>query len=234
MIPLRDLNPSRTTPYLVYAAIVACVAVFVWQIRVGLPQSAFLLGAIPAQLFEKTGVELPIAVESPVEPWVTLFSSMFMHGSIMHLAGNMLFLWVFGDNIEDAMGHFRFIVFYLLCGLAAALGHAALHPDSAVPMIGASGAISGVLGGYLLLYPRAQVMTLIPIFFLIRIVPLPAWLWIGFWIVGQTVSGVASYTASTGAASGVAYFAHIGGFVAGVILVRFFIDDSRLRAPPAF
>ncbi len=164
LIPLRDDNPTQLTPVVSYAIIAACVLVFLWQISLGANQQAavYSLGLIPTVLLQ--GASLPPELTT-VPPLATVFTSMFLHGGWLHLIGNMLYLWIFADNIEDAMGHGRFVVFYLLCGIAAALAQALPAPGSEIPMIGASGAISGVLGAYLLLHPRAHVMVLIPLGF---------------------------------------------------------------------
>ncbi|PSQ92901.1 MAG: rhomboid family intramembrane serine protease, partial [Proteobacteria bacterium SW_6_67_9] len=174
MIPLKDDNPTEIPPLVSYTVLAACVAVFLWQFS--LVQSAqremvFALGMIPAVLFGQASLPPDVALVPPV---ATLFTSMFLHGGWMHLIGNMLYLWIFGDNVEDAMGHTRFLVFYLLCGLAAALAQAALNPGSEVPMVGASGAISGLLGAYLVLHPKAHVLVLIPLGVFTQIVRLPA------------------------------------------------------------
>ena len=159
------------------------------------------------------GTDLP--PEIPLPLWATLFTSVFMHGSIMHVLGNMLYLWIFGDNVEDAMGPLRFLVFYLLCGLAATFAQVALGPSTTVPLLGASGAIAGALAAYFMLFPYSRVMTLVPIFFFLRLVSIPAVFFLGFWFILQVISG----TTSLGASAGVAWFAHIGGFVAGALLV---------------
>lgn len=168
-------------------------------------------GLIPAELL--AGKDLPPTIPVPI--WFTLLTSMFLHGGLLHLLGNMLYLWIFGDNVEDAMGPLRFIVFYLLCGLAAAFAQIAVNPVSSIPMVGASGAIAGILAAYFMLYPRARVLTLVPLFFFLRLVAVPAAFLLGFWFIWQVLAG----TGSTGDAGGVAFFAHIGGFVAGLFLV---------------
>jgi len=166
---------------------------------------------IPAELLN--GRDLPPTI--PIPLWLTLLTSMFLHGGIMHLLGNMLYLWIFGDNVEDAMGSIRFLGFYLLCGIAATFAQIAIGASSSIPMIGASGAIAGVLAAYFMLYPRSRVLTLIPLFFFMRLVALPAVFLLGFWFVLQVISGVNSFANS----GGVAFFAHIGGFIAGLFLV---------------
>ena len=217
MIPLHDDNPTTITPVLTVALIVACVLVFLWQLSLGpqLERMIYALGVIPAVLLGH--MQLPERVEV-VAPVTTLFTSMFMHGGWMHLIGNMLYLWIFGNNIEEAMGRVRFIVFYLLCGIAAALAQALPDPQSQVPMIGASGAISGVLGAYLLLWPHARVLVAIPFGFYLHTVRLKAGWVLGFWFVLQLISSAGS----VGQQGGVAFGAHIGGFVAGMLLVPLF------------
>ena len=217
MIPLHDDNPTTTPPLLTVMLIVACVLVFFWQLSLGPQQErmVYALGVIPAVLFGYLQLPEGIAL---VAPPATVFSAMFLHGGWMHLIGNMLYLWIFGNNIEDAMGHGRFIIFYLLCGIAAALAQALPDPHSQIPMIGASGAISGVLGAYLLLYPHARVLVLIPLGFYLTTLRLKAGWVLGFWFVLQLVNSAAS----AGQQGGVAFGAHIGGFVAGILLLPLF------------
>lgn len=217
MIPLHDDNPTSTPPLVTVALIAACVLVFVWQLSLGPQQERIIyaLGVIPAVLFGQ--LQLPEAI-ALVAPPATVFTSMFLHGGWMHLIGNMLYLWIFGNNVEDAMGHGRFIVFYVLCGIAAAFAQALPDPQSQVPMIGASGAISGVLGAYLLLYPHARVLVLIPLGFYLTTLRLKAGWVLGFWFVMQLFSSAAS----VGQQGGVAFGAHIGGFVAGMLLLPLF------------
>jgi membrane associated rhomboid family serine protease len=199
VIPLRDVIPSRTTPVVTVSLIVANVAVFLYELTLGRGVEEFtrVFGLVPADF-----------------SWLTVFTSMFLHGGLFHVGGNMLYLWIFGDNVEDRMGHGRFLAFYVLCGTAAALTQAFTSPDSTVPMVGASGAIAGVMGAYFVLYPRSRIVTLIPLFFFFQIVEIPAIFFLGIWFVMQFLSGVGSIAAS--ATGGVAFWAHIGGFVAGV------------------
>ncbi|MCC6714564.1 MAG: rhomboid family intramembrane serine protease [Gammaproteobacteria bacterium] len=229
MIPLHDDNPTRIAPVVTMVTIAACALVFLWQMSLGGEggqRAVYSLGVIPAVLFDRAELPAELALV-PAE--ATVFTSMFLHGGIMHLVGNMLYLWIFGNNVEDAMGHVRFAIFYLLCGVAAAVGQAWMHPDSQVPMIGASGAISGVLGAYLLLYPHARVLTVVPLGLYAPIVRLPALLVLGFWFVMQLF---ASAAAGGGGKGGVAWFAHIGGFIAGMVLIPFFKHrDVRLFHP---
>jgi membrane associated rhomboid family serine protease len=218
VIPLHDDNPTEITPLLTIFFIVISVLVFFWQMSLGgqgNQAAVYSLGVIPAVLLNKEQLPPELAL-IPAE--LTVFTSMFMHGGFMHLAGNMLYLWIFGNNVEDAMGHIRFVIFYFLCGTAAVIGQVMQNPGSEIPMIGASGAISGVLGAYLLLYPHARIMVLIPLGFYAHMVRLPAGLVLGFWFVIQIVSSLAADPNS----AGVAWFAHIGGFIAGMALIPFF------------
>jgi len=215
MIPLHDDNPTTLTPIVTVALIVACVAVFLWQVGLppgGFERAVYAYGMIPAVLFGER--ELPAELVA-IPATLSVFTSMFLHGGWMHLIGNMLYLWIFGNNVEDAMGHGRFVVFYLLCGLAAAFAQAFQDPGSTVPMIGASGAIGGVLGAYVLLYPQARVLVLIPLGFFFYTLRIRALYVLGSWFVLQFVSTVLAGDQ----VGGVAYWAHIGGFVAGMVLI---------------
>ena len=228
MIPLRDDNPTTIQPLVTIAFIVLCSLVFLWQISLGgrgFEAAVLSLGAIPAALFGDKTLPAELALVPPAR---TGFTSMFLHGSWMHLIGNMLYLWIFGNNVEDAMGHVRFVLFYLLCGIAAVLAQALPNTESTIPMIGASGAISGVLGAYLLLYPHARVLVLIPLGFYTRLVHLPAMAVLGFWFVLQLISSAFADPR----AGGVAFGAHIGGFIAGMALLPIFKHRHvRLFAP---
>ena len=218
MIPLHDDNPTRTFPVVTVALIAGCTLVFLWQLTLD-PRSGqavvYALGLIPAVVLHKVSLSPELAV---VAPAATVFTSMFLHGGFLHLGGNMLYLWIFGNNVEDAMGHGRFLAFYLLCGTAAACGQILQDPGSQVPMIGASGAISGVLGAYLLLYPHARVLVVIPLGFFPYIVRIPAGWVLGIWFFLQLLSSLLSH----GVEAGVAWFAHIGGFIAGMLLIPVF------------
>jgi rhomboid family protein len=238
MFPYRDENETQR-PAIVTGTIIA-VNVLVWLFvqgagsTVALAKSVCELGLIPGELT----LSLPPGTRFPMGDRLVcltdsgrqvshLISSMFLHGSWMHLLGNMWFLWIFGNNIEDSMGRLRFIVFYLLCGLAAAFGQILANPNSAIPMVGASGAISGVMGGYLVLYPRVRVYAMVFLGFFFTSVALPAWVMLGYWFVIQFVSGLLTMAGDMG---GVAFWAHIGGFVAGVVLIKLFIRDDYLEA----
>jgi membrane associated rhomboid family serine protease len=216
MIPLHDDNPTQRTPIVTMIFIGICVAVFLYQVN--LPQEAaelfaFQYGAIPAIVFGQASLPEE-AVAFPAS--LSLLTSMFLHGGWMHLLGNMLYLWIFGNNIEDAMGHAKFVVFYLLSGILAALSHALTDPSSQIPMVGASGAISAVLGAYLLLFPRAHVLVLLPAIGMTRVA---AGIVLVMWFITQLISGGMSVGATGG---GVAFFAHIGGFIAGMALIGLF------------
>lgn len=228
MIPLRDENPSGTPPIVTIAFIVLCVLVFLWQLSFGAEggqRIVYALGVVPAVLLGQG--QLPPDL-SLVSPWMTIFTSMFMHGGWMHLIGNMLYLWIFGDNVEDAMGHGRFVAFYLLCGAAAVFAQALPEPSSTVPMVGASGAISGVLGAYLLLYPHARVLVVIPFGFYLHPMRIPAGLVLVLWFGLQLLSNLMAQPGQ----GGVAFRAHIGGFIAGMILIPVFKQRrARLRLP---
>ncbi len=205
------------------ALIVANAAVFLHQMTLG-PGSgqSFILafGAVPALVTGRAAAELPIPAP------LTILTAMFLHGSLLHLAGNMLFLWIFGDNVEDVMGSFRFLVFYILSGYAAAFLHILTAPDSTLPMVGASGAISGVLGAYLVLFPRTRIVTLVPLGFIWPTVRLPALFFLAYWFFLQIVSGSLDRGSPGG---GVAWFAHVGGFLAGLVLVFLFRRRDRLN-----
>jgi membrane associated rhomboid family serine protease len=214
MIPLKDNIPSSRTPLITIGLIVINVLVYLNQLTLP-PRAAvrfvYLYGLIPVEI---TGGEL--LVQHPVPLYGTILTSMFVHGGLFHLAGNMLYLWIFGDNVEDRLGRVRFLLFYLLSGLAAAAAQILSDPHSQIPMVGASGAISGVLGAYLLLYPHARVVTLVFFGWFVRVIEIRAIIVLGFWIVVQLVSGLLTWGAQVG---GVAWFAHVGGFIAGLVMV---------------
>jgi membrane associated rhomboid family serine protease len=209
MIPLRDENPSLTTPVVTRALILLSVLAFVFELVLGPERGAFVVGwgVIPARVMAVFTGQEPVAVLA------TLLTSMFLHAGWLHLIGNMWYLWIFGDNVEDRLGHAGFLAFYLASGVASAAMHIAINPGSPVPTVGASGAIAGVLGAYLVLFPRARVVTLVPIVFFLQIVSLPALLVLGLWFVFQFFSGA---FALGGAGGGVAWWAHIGGFLFGI------------------
>lgn len=217
-LPLSDDNATLRQAFIVWVIIAACTAVFLWQVSLSpeaRDQASIAFGMIPAHVFGNAA--LPRQLEL-LPAWATLFSYMFMHGGWMHLIGNMWFLRIFGDNVEDAMGRGRFVVFYLVAGVVAAVAQSAINPMSHSPMIGASGAIAGILGAYLVLYPRANVRVLVVFFFFIRIVNVPAVYMLGAWFLLQLIS--AERTA--GGDGGVAFWAHVGGFLCGCLLIPLF------------
>jgi membrane associated rhomboid family serine protease len=219
VLPLHDDNPTRTRPYVTVTFILACILIFLWQFTAG-PVAGqniiYAFGSIPAVLFG--GAELPAQLQI-IPPSVSVLTSMFLHGGWLHLLGNMLYLWVFGNNVEDAMGHGRFVAFYLLCGIAAALAQAIPDPSSTVPMVGASGAISGVLGAYMLLYPHARVLLGLPLgFFIFQLGRFPA----GWVLLAWFGMQLAMNTLAPSAEGGVAFRAHIGGFIVGMVLIPIF------------
>jgi len=228
LIPIGDDDSGVQRPHLVVAALLlANLAAFIYEITRPEGQlSRFILawGARPAEITQMT--DLPPEIGPPV--FVTLITSMFLHGGFLHIGANMLFLWVFGDNIEDAMGHVRFLLFYLICGVAGGLAEIFIDSSSTVPIIGASGAISGVMGAYLVLFPRGMIRVATLIVIIPLIFRLPAVIVIGFWFVVQAMSGFASLDVES-AQGGTAFFAHIGGFLAGVILVWLFADHRSVR-----
>lgn len=223
MIPLRDNNPRRSVPVVTYTLIAVNVLAFLWQLSLGanLERALYQIAFIPARFWVPGHWPFDI---------MTVVSSMFLHGSLMHIGSNMLYLFIFGDNIEDRLGKGRYIVFYFLCGFLATYAHAFFSSGSRIPAIGASGAIAGVLGAYLLLFPHARVMTLLPIFVFITIREIPAVIILGLWFVLQLFSGVGSLGVTDAQdMGGVAYFAHIGGFVAGMILIGLFGGFRRQK-----
>jgi membrane associated rhomboid family serine protease len=238
VIPFRDENPT-TLPPVVTVGIVA-LNILAWVFLEGLGAERALTaavcnyGLIPGEVLQRlppgSGIQMGPGAFCAVDPgpqYWTVLSSMFMHGGWMHIIGNMVFFWVFGNNIEDAMGHGRFVVFYLVCGVAAAAAQIAVNPSSAVPMVGASGAISGVLGGYLLLYPRVRVHALVTLGFYFSRITLPAYVMLGYWILLQILGSLPALGAQE--TGGTAFFAHIGGFVAGLVLIRLFAKREYLE-----
>jgi membrane associated rhomboid family serine protease len=233
MIPLSDENPTRSTPFVTYLLIAANVAVFLYQFSLGSGAEQFIrsCGFLPAELVTGRDVGVPTCVE-PL--YLTILTSMFMHGGLLHIGSNMLYLWIFGNNVEDAMGALRFLFFYVACGVAAALAQTyitmAVTPELAdVPNVGASGAIAGVLGGYLLLFPGARVRTLVALGFFWSIARIPALIVLGMWFVTQFFQGVGALDPAVGANSGVAFWAHIGGFATGLVLVKLLAREDRGR-----
>ena len=202
MIPIRDIIPSRTTPFVTVSLIAVNLAVFAYEWSLGPALQPFLLthGLIPAEF-----------------AWFSVFTSMFLHGGLFHVGGNMLYLWIFGDNVEDRVGHGRFLLFYLACGTVAALAQTWVTPVSRIPMVGASGAVAGVMGAYLVLYPRSRIVTLIPIIIIFKVIEIPAMAFLGIWFLMQFINGLGTAALSPAgqAGGGIAFWAHVAGFAAG-------------------
>jgi membrane associated rhomboid family serine protease len=215
VIPLRDVIPSRTTPFVTIGIIAVNALVFWFELS---------LPALTRQVLLRDFGIVPAAFA-----WPTLVSSMFLHGGWLHVIGNMWFLWIFGDNVEDRLGHFRYLAFYLLCGMVAGTAQALVSPDSYVPTIGASGAIAGVMGAYFVLYPHSRVLTLIWLFVFIDIVEIPAVFFLGFWFLMQLFSGAGSIAHTAGSQGGIAFWAHVAGFIFGVAAVFIFRRPERQR-----
>ncbi len=223
MIPYKDLHPSKRFPVVTVLLIAANVGVFLYQVFLPEPLSTdfiYRFSVIPYEF--KLGRNLSISPGLP--PFVSVFTAMFLHGGWFHIIGNMLYLWIFGDNVEERMGSVRFFLFYLLCGFVATFAQIYASFGSKIPALGASGAIAGVLASYLRLFPSARIAVLVPIFYFFRVVVLPAWLVLGFWILLQILEVQVAPVKATG---GVAYFAHIGGFLAGLLLMPLFIKRRK-------
>jgi membrane associated rhomboid family serine protease len=262
MIPIKDNIPTDRFPLVTVALIIANVIVYLLSIRHGGSlfsgpdtQQVLKYGAIPDALthpgthcaavtvVSSNQSEIVcnnrllaangIPAQNPLAPWETVLTSMFMHGSILHIGGNMLFLWIFGNNVEDSMGPVKFLFFYIFGGVAALALQVAINPNSTAPTIGASGAIAAVLGGYIVLYPRARVLTLVFIILFFTVIELPAWIILGIWFAEQAVFGAAGLTNPTGGGGGVAYFAHVGGFAFGLLAIRL-LATKRKTIPPRF
>lgn len=231
LIPLYDDNPRRVFPLVTIALIAVNVLVFLWQMHAPEAQM-YSFTMVPSELTGhgpglisagQQAFRLPPPALHPA--WLTIFSAMFMHGGWLHIGGNMLYLWIFGDNIESDLGHAKFLIFYLLVGALAAVAHIASNPASQIPTLGASGAIAGVMGGYILLHPRADVRCLVPLGFFVTLLRVPAWIVLGYWFLIQVVSNQMGHLGAS--EGGVAYMAHIGGFVAGLVLIKLFGPQSR-------
>jgi membrane associated rhomboid family serine protease len=231
MFPLKDDNPTTITPIVTWMLIAFNTAIFLFQLSLGPGgrQFVYQYGAIPAVVTGQASLPKDFAA---IPPFLSIFTSMFLHGGWIHLIGNMWYLWIFGNNIEEAMGGLRYLFFYFVCGFAASMSHILLNAGSTLPSIGASGAIAGVLGAYLLLYPRARVLTLIVLIFFIRLLYIPAGFILGFWFFLQLINSSAAGSQGSG---GVAVWAHIGGFIAGLLLVGIFKKKNvRFFNPPRF
>jgi membrane associated rhomboid family serine protease len=250
VIPLKDNIPTDRFPFVTFALIVANVVVYLLAVRHGgslisgpTPQQEIKYGAIPFALThpgDECGVVQAAGGQAigcvkgtlpgALPPWETIFTAMFMHASIIHIGGNMIFLWIFGNNVEDSMGPAKFLCFYILGGIAALALQVAISPNSLTPTLGASGAIAAVLGGYIVLYPKARVLTLVIIIFFFTVIELPAIVMLGIWFAEQAVFAAAGLTTATGSSGGVAYFAHVGGFVFGLLTIKL-LATRRRRIP---
>lgn len=248
MIPLHDDIPSHSTPFINYAIIGICSLVFFAQLaesdnaslveQYGMIPARVLDPSTPIESLRQLAVETPLGIQiieerhpvadSAIAPWLTLFSCIFLHGGWMHVIGNMWFLYIFGDNIEDRLGHAGYLAFYLFCGVAASAAHLVIGPDSTIPTIGASGAIAGVMGAYFIFYPRAKVLSLVPIVFVMQMIVIPAPVFLGIWFAFQAFNGFGS----SGAGGGVAWWAHIGGFAAG-LATAWLLKIGNVTPPPA-
>ena len=217
MIPIRDVIPSRTVPFVTIGLIVLNTLVFFDELTLSpgkLSEFMLVYGVVPSAF-----------------NWTSVLTSMFLHGGWLHVLGNMLYLWIFGDNVEDRLGHGRYLVFYLICGAAAAVAQVASSPNSGIPTVGASGAIAGVMGAYFVLYPHSRVLTLIPIFLIMELIEVPAIAFLGIWFLMQLFSGVGSIARTTGSnGGGIAFWAHIAGFLAGIVGVFVFRKPERQQA----
>lgn len=234
MVPLRDDNPTRITPVVTYALVILNIAAFVYELSLGPNLERFfqVWAVVPSNLTASfSGIDPGL----PFPAWITLITSQFLHGGWLHIGGNMLFLWIFGNNVEDKLGHFKYLIFYLTCGVLAGLSQWYFSAYSTVPSLGASGAIAGVMGAYIIRFPTAEVLTLIPLGFFFWTVRIPAFFFLGFWFLQQALYSVASISVSTNVGmegGGIAYWAHAGGFIFGVILgpmMGLFADQSRGR-----
>ena len=225
MIPIRDRNPSGTFPVVTVSIITINVLVFLFELSLGRRLDSFLFrfGVIPLKLTHSAD----IPDSTIINTYFPFLSSMFLHGGFIHLIGNMWYLWIFGDNVEDTLGRFKFTIFYLVCGIGSAAVHVYFNSQSGVPCIGASGAIAGILGAYMITFPRARVLVLLPLFIIWEMIELPAIIVLGFWFLIQFFSGAATISSSHG--GGVAWWAHIGGFALGIILIKT-LPKSRYRS----
>jgi membrane associated rhomboid family serine protease len=223
MIPLRDRNPSGTFPIVTVSIIILNVLIFLFELSLGRRLDSFLFqfGIVPIKVYYSTD----IPGSTIFNTYLPFLSFMFLHGGFIHLIGNMWYLWIFGDNIEDRLGRFKFIIFYLVCGIGSAFIHVYFNSQSGIPCVGASGAIAGVLGAYMVTFPRARVLVLVPLFLFWEMLELPAIIILGFWFLIQFFSGTAAISSSHG--GGVAWWAHIGGFVIGIVLIKIFPKSRR-------
>jgi membrane associated rhomboid family serine protease len=228
VFPLRDDIPTSITPYITYGLIGANIGIFLYQLTLNqqqLQEFFYSAAVVPCQLSGNIVGRCPTPTLQQLPEWMTLITSQFLHGGFLHIAGNMLFLWIFGNNVEDRLGHIKFLIFYLTCGVLAALSQWFFSPNSTIPSLGASGAIAGVMGAYILRYPQARVLTLVFLGFFVTTLQIPAVFFLGLWFVQQALYGIASLQVPSNIgmeSGGVAYWAHAGGFVFGAILAPMF------------
>jgi membrane associated rhomboid family serine protease len=228
VFPLRDDVPTSITPYITYGLIGANIGIFLYQLTLNqqqLQEFFYSAAVVPCQLSGNIVARCPMPTPQQLPEWMTLITSQFLHGGFLHIAGNMLFLWIFGNNVEDRLGHIKFLIFYLACGILAALSQWFFSPNSTIPSLGASGAIAGVMGAYILRYPQARVLTLVFLGFFVTTLQIPAVFFLGLWFVQQALYGIASLQVPSNIgmeSGGVAYWAHAGGFVFGAILAPMF------------
>jgi membrane associated rhomboid family serine protease len=243
MLPIKDYpGPRRRMPWMTWGLILTNIAIFLYQVSLGPDAPAFMFAysvvpsaithGVPQTALLKTSA--PLSFQTPDPVYLTLITSQFLHAGWLHIGGNMLFLYIFGDNVEDRMGHFWYLLFYLLCGVVAGITQVAVAPDATIPSLGASGAIAGVLAAYLVLFPSARVKTIIFIFIFITIVTLPAFILIGLWFLLQFFDGIASLSTVQQGMGGVAYFAHVGGFLTGLIITLLLRERLRPPAPISY
>jgi membrane associated rhomboid family serine protease len=233
VIPIGDDPKRRIFPWVTVTLILANIAVFVYELgltNTGLEQFVMSVGTIPLEI--QTGTDIPPPAPGPI--YITLLTAMFVHGGFLHIASNMLYLWVFGDNVEDVFGHLGFLAFYFASGIAAGLTHVFVNAGSDIPSVGASGAVAGVLGAYILMFPSAKVRTILFLGPFITVPRIPAMLLIGFWFVTQLISGIAALDATTAQAAGVAFWAHIGGFIAGLLLAMLMRGRRPVQQPASW
>lgn len=220
MLPIRDNIPSRGFPIINLLIIVANIVAFAHELTLGSQLQGWLfeMGLVPQRFLEEMSGAMPLSLTTLFSP----FTYMFLHGGWLHIIGNLWILWIFGDNIEDRLGHFRYLIFYLLAGLVSGGLHLITNPTSAVPTVGASGAIAGIMGGYFLLFPGARILTLVPIFVFLQFIELPAFIFLGFWFLMQFLMGAGSLMSGGMQGGGIAWWAHIGGFIFGLLTVKLF------------
>lgn len=227
MFPIKDNNPSQTFPFVNWLIIIANIVVFIYEVKLGEKASILFdeFALIPSKV---PAINLDTVFSPQITIYSTFLTNTFLHGGIGHILGNMWTLFIFGDNVEDRMGHFRYLLFYLLSGVIASFTHFYLYQDSTIPALGASGAISAVMGAYMFLFPKARIIFLVPIIIIPLFIPIPAFIYLAFWFIGQFYNGTLTYNMGE-STTGIAFWAHIGGFVSGAVLFSFFLKPKRRR-----